>query len=81
MKPLIKKGFDYPVPIAKVDKAGITTTGGECDNELKDVLLEFRMYNTENPLWQKSTPNWVYSMNYDLRIIRSDNTNTVFLEE
>lgn len=81
MKPLIKKGFDYPVPIAKVDKAGITTTGGECDNELKDVLLEFRMYNTENPLWQKSTPNWVYSMNDDLRIIRSDNTNTVFLEE
>ena len=81
MKPLIKKGFDYPIPIAKVDKAGITTTGGECDNELKDVLLEFRMYNTENPLWQKSTPNWVYSMNDDLRIIRSDNTNTVFLEE
>ena len=81
MKPLIKKGFDYPVPIAKVDKAGITTTGGECDNELKDVLLEFRMYNTENPLWHKSTPNWDYSMNDDLRIIRSDNTNTVFLEE
>ena len=81
MKPLIKKGFDYPIPIAKVDKAGITTTGGECDNELKDVLLEFRMYNTENQLWQKSTPNWVYSMNDDLRIIRSDNTNTVFLEE
>lgn len=81
MKPLIKKEFDYPIPIAKVDKAGITTTGGECDNELKDVLLEFRIYNTENPLWHKSTPNWDYSMNDDLRIIRSDNTNTVFLEE
>ena len=62
MNPLVKEWFDYQIPIAKVEKAGITTTGGECENELNDVLSEYRAYNAENPLWEVTTSDWVYSL-------------------
>lgn len=40
----IKTAFDYEIPIAQVDKAGISTTGGVIENELEAVLREFRAY-------------------------------------
>lgn len=70
MKPLIKEWFDYQIPIAKVEKAGITTTGGECENELNDVLKEYRAYNAQNPLWEIATSNWEYSLDENLKLTR-----------
>ena len=68
MKPLIKKWFDYQIPIAKVEKAGITTTGGECENQLKDVLEEYRAYNAKTPLWNVKATIWDSVLDKDLTI-------------
>lgn len=48
----IKELFNYEIPIATVNKAGITTTGGICENELIEVEKEFREYNEKNKLWK-----------------------------
>ena len=72
MKPLIKEWFDYQIPIAKVEKAGITTTGAPCENELNDVLAEYRAYNTQNPLWEERGPLWDYILNNNLIVSKFD---------
>lgn len=51
-KPLIRKYFDYEIPIAKVNDAGITSTGMKTDNlELLALEKEFKEYAEENELW------------------------------
>lgn len=51
-KPIIKKKFDYEVPIAKIDDAGITTTGTESGgNQLPELAKEFKNYRSKNHLW------------------------------
>ena len=72
MKPLIKEWFDYQIPIAKVEKAGITTTGAPCENELNDVLAEYRAYNTQNPLWDVKGALWDYILSDDLIVSKID---------
>ena len=66
MKPLIKEWFDYQIPIAKVEKAGITTTGAPCENELNDVLTEYKEYNSKNPLWNITGSIWDYVLDSNL---------------
>lgn len=51
IKTLIKEGFDYQIPIAEVEKAGISTTGAKIDNELEPLAQEFKVYRNENRLW------------------------------
>ena len=52
-KPLIKKYFDYEIPIAKVNDAGITSTGMKTENlELIALEKEFKEYASENKLWK-----------------------------
>ena len=62
IKPIIKEKFDYEIPIAKVEKAGITTTGAECENELDYVLEEFRKYNEKHTIWTVTKRNWAYAL-------------------
>ncbi|MCI9016239.1 MAG: N-6 DNA methylase [Clostridia bacterium] len=51
-KPLIKKYFDYEIPIAKINDAGITSTGMKTENlELLTLEKEFKDYVSENKLW------------------------------
>ena len=45
---IVKEQFDYTIPIAQVEKAGITTTGAECENELIDLLKEFTPYRKDH---------------------------------
>lgn len=66
IKSLIKEWFDYQIPIAKVEKAGITTTGAACENELNNVLEEYRVYFAQNPLWEVATNRYVYSLDNNL---------------
>ena len=47
----IKRQFNYQIPIVEVEKAGITSTGAPCENELIDVAIEFKTYREENQLW------------------------------
>ena len=49
----IKNEFDYTIPIAEVEKAGISTTGSKIDNELEPLAKEFTKYRKENHLWNK----------------------------
>jgi type I restriction enzyme M protein len=51
IKQIIKQEFDYEIPISKIDKAGITTTGQKGENQLPELLKIFSEYKTQNNLW------------------------------
>ncbi len=70
----IKELFDYQIPIVQVEKAGITTTGAPCENELVDVANEFRTYRQENNLWQANKLDVSYKLvnNNLVRVINGE---------
>jgi N-6 DNA methylase len=70
-KPLIKEYFDYQIAFAKVDKAGINNTGGECENELIPVLAEFKEYESNNHLWDRKEIKYRYSLDDKQKLVRS----------
>lgn len=51
VKTIVKEKFDYEIPIAEIQKAGISTTGKEIENELIPLAKEFKPYRIENKLW------------------------------
>jgi len=51
IKELIKEKFDYEIPIADIQKAGITTTGAVGENQLPELLEIFKEYRKTNKLW------------------------------
>lgn len=53
-KTLIKKEFNYQIPIAEIEKAGISSTGSQIENELEPLAKEFKTYRENNPLWASS---------------------------
>lgn len=55
-----KELYDYQIPIAVVEKAGISTTGGEIENELIPLEKEFRVYRNTNTLWAEINLEYVY---------------------
>ncbi|MGC9354109.1 MAG: N-6 DNA methylase [Mariniphaga sp.] len=62
IKAQIKKDFDYQIPIAEVEKAGISTTGAEIENELVPLCKEFTEYRKQNQLWE----NKFHSIHYEI---------------
>ena len=52
IKSLIKEHFNYEIPIANVEKAGIDTLGRECENQLIDVLAKFKQYRADHQMWE-----------------------------
>lgn len=74
IKEKTKELFNYEIPIVQVEKAGITTTGAPCKNELIDVANEFRTYRQENNLWQDNKLDVSYKlMNNNLvRVINGE---------
>ena len=62
VKPVIKQLFDYQIPIAQVQKAGITTTGAECENELEALLKEYSPYRKEHKLWEATAKQYEYKV-------------------
>ena len=48
---LLRESLDYEVLMASVDKAGINSVGGECENELVDLLDNINKYKSQHPLW------------------------------
>ena len=51
VKTIVKEKFDYVIPIAEIQKAGISTTGTEIENELIPLAKEFTPYRIANKLW------------------------------
>lgn len=74
IKEKTKELFNYEIPIVQVEKAGLTTTGAPCKNELIDVANEFRTYRQENNLWQDNKLDVSYKlMNNNLvRVINGE---------
>ena len=62
VKPIVKQLFDYQIPIAQVQKAGITTTGAECENELEELLKEYAPYRKDHKLWQATAKRYEYKV-------------------
>lgn len=62
VKPIVKQLFDYQIPIAQVQKAGITTTGAECENELEELLKEYIPYRKEHKLWEATAKHYEYKV-------------------
>ncbi|EJF36169.1 N-6 DNA Methylase [Capnocytophaga sp. oral taxon 335 str. F0486] len=63
IKAIVKEEFNYTIPIAEVEKAGISTTGARIYNELEPLAEEFKKYTSENHLWGKLTE----SVQYDVK--------------
>lgn len=62
IKQLVKERFDYPVPIAEVEFAGIDSKGAACENQLIPLKEQFTTYRTENQLWQSEALNYAYQV-------------------
>lgn len=62
VKPIVKRLFDYQIPIAQVQKAGITTTGAECENELEELLKEYAPYRKDHKLWEATAKRYEYKV-------------------
>jgi type I restriction enzyme M protein len=65
----VKNKFDYEIPIIEVEKAGITTTGAPCENELEPIAKEFREYRIKNKLWNDQFVTVQYDV-YDDKFMR-----------
>ena len=64
-KKLVKERFDYQIPIAEVQKAGISTTGAPIENELEPLEQEFTAYRKENNLWDVLVNSTYYKVATD----------------
>lgn len=81
-KPLIKKYFDYEIPVAMIEDAGITTTGAVSNNnqlpELQNSYKEYRLYNK---LWANNEYSVEYLINADNVLIKKINGEEVAFVE
>lgn len=68
----IKELFNYQIPIVQVEKAGITTTGAKCENELEYVAIEFKNYRDLKGLWVVNKPEISYKLNGE-KLVRITN--------
>lgn len=71
IKVLVKERFDYVIPIAEVQKAGISTTGAKIENELEPLEKEFTEYRKENKLWEKHVKTTKYNVSDDGTMLRT----------
>ncbi len=70
IKARIKKDFDYQIPIAEVEKAGISTTGAEIENELIPLGKEFTEYRKQHQLWENKFDAIKYEVMEDGKMFR-----------
>ena len=80
-KPLIKEYFDYEIPIAMVEDAGITTTGAvSSGNQLPTLQEEYKAYRTANKLWEESNSFVSYTINAEGKLFRKSDGKEVELK-
>lgn len=56
----VKQDFDYQIPIAEVEKAGISATGTKIENELEPLAKEFTKYRRVHNLWKVNSKEEAY---------------------
>ena len=65
IKVQIKKEFNYQIPIAEIEKAGISSTGSQIENELEPLAKEFKNYRENNKLWETFAKEIKYQITDD----------------
>ena len=80
IKSIVKEQFDYEIPIAEVQKAGISSTGAEIDNELIPLAKEFAPYRIENKLWGVPIKSVKYRTDDDGNTFRYRMTDNILSE-
>ncbi len=70
IKAKVKKDFDYEIPIAEIEKAGISTTGAEIENELIPLCKEFTEYRRNKHLWDNKYDAIKYEVMEDGKMFR-----------
>ena len=81
-KPVVKKKFDYDIPIAKIDDAGITTTGAASEgNQLPQLVDEYSAYRIQKNLWPVLNNEIIYALNTDGKYCRYIGSQEVVLNE
>ena len=79
-KPLTKEYFDYEIPIAMIEDAGITSTGAvSTGNQLPVLQEEYKEYRTVNKLWNCFSNSITYSLNSSGKIMRISDCEEVEL--
>lgn len=79
-KPLVKEYFDYEIPIAKVDDAGITSTGSaSAGNQLPALEEEYANYRRDKELWTEKQKDVTYRANDSGDVVRVLNGEEVTL--
>ncbi len=80
VKTIVKEKFDYEIPIAEIQKAGISTTGTEIENELIPLVKEFTPYRIENKLWDVPFKAIKYQTDEDGNAFRYRETEDIVSE-
>jgi type I restriction enzyme M protein len=62
IKALVKDSFDYEILAAKIDKAGITSTGQKNENQFTELNNEFTEYRKMIGLWKSQTVKYEYGV-------------------
>ena len=76
----LKEYFDYEIPVAIVEDAGITSTGSASEgNQLPQLQQEYRDYREKHPLWQTAPVHIKYSLNADFQVVRTWNNKETIL--
>ncbi len=65
----VKQLFDYEVPVALIDSAGLTATGGTTENQLPALAAEYDPYRIKNKLW--ATPA---AVRYEYKLAKDGQT-------
>ena len=80
VKTIVKEKFDYKIPIAEIQKAGISTTGKEIENELIPLAKEFKPYRIENKLWDIPFKTIKYKTDEGGNVFRYRETGSIISE-
>ena len=80
IKAIVKEKFDYEIPIAEVQKAGISTTGAAIENELVPLAEEYTPYRIEKTMWEVPDKSTKYNLAEDGNIYRIRMTGSIASE-
>ena len=78
IKSMVKEQFSYEIPIVEIQKAGISSTGAEIENELIPLAKEFTPYRIENKLWDVPIKSVKYRTDDNGNAFRFRITDDVF---
>ncbi|MDR0231233.1 MAG: N-6 DNA methylase [Dysgonamonadaceae bacterium] len=70
VKSSVKSQFKYDIPLAEVEKAGISTTGAAIENELEPLEIQYTAYRKANQLWSNKFSKIGYQIMDDHQIYR-----------